>query len=186
MNIHLGALEFLPAAEHPELVAGVVSKAFLNGLNTEGVGVTQIDPALSDTAAFCEHYKVGMNQSANCVVLEAKRADRSWLAACVILGNTRADINGVVRRMLDARKVSFAKMEEAVAKSAMEFGAITPLGLPADWTILIDRAVVDSEYVIIGSGIRGSKLAVPGSFFALLPNVQILEGLGQSKILTNL
>ena len=122
-----------------------------------------------------------MNQAANCVVLEAKRADRNWFAACVVFGNTRADVNGLARKTLDARKVSFAPMEQAVAQTGMEYGAITPIGLPSDWSILIDKAVADSNYVIIGSGIRKSKLAVPGSFLASLPNVQVLDGLGQQK-----
>ena len=173
-----GDLEFKPASEHPELVAPAVAAALAG---VEGVGVAEIDPTLSDTAAFCAQYGVGMEQAANCVVLEAKRGERSWFAACVVLGSTRADVNGLARRTLDARKVSFAPMEQAVAQSAMEYGAITPVGLPADWSVLVDKAVADSAYVIIGSGVRKSKLLVPGSFFATLPNVQILDGLGQPK-----
>ncbi len=177
----LGTLEFLTATEHPELVAPVVAAAFA-GLPMAGeVGVAEIDPTLSDTAAFCEKYQINMGQAANCVVLEAKRAERSWFAACVILGSTRADVNGLARRTLDARKVSFAPMEQAVAQSVMEFGAITPVGLPGEWSILIDKAVADSDYVIIGSGVRKSKLLVPGKFLASLPNAQVLEGLGQTK-----
>ena len=147
----------------------------------ESVGVVEIDPTLSDTAAFCQHYQVGMHQAANCVVLEAKRADKTWLAACVVLGSTRADVNGLARRTLDARRVSFAPMDQAVSQTHMEYGAITPVGLPSEWTILIDKAVADSEYVIIGSGIRKSKLAIPGSALASLPNAIVLEGLGQEK-----
>ena len=173
-----GDLEFKPASEHPELVAPAVAAALAG---VEGVGVAEIDPTLSDTAAFCAQYGVGMEQAANCVVLEAKRGERSWFAACVVLGSTRADVNGLARRTLDARKVSFAPMEQAVAQSAMEYGAITPVGLPADWSVLVDKAVAASAYVIIGSGVRKSKLLVPGSFFATLPNVQILDGLGQPK-----
>lgn len=176
----LGTLEIVPAQTHTDLLALPVAN-FLSSLPKEmDLGVTEIDPTLSDTAAFCDHYQVSMNQAANCVVLEAKRSERSWFAACVILGSTRADINGLARRTLDARKVSFAPMEMAVTQTGMEYGAITPVGLPNDWSILIDKAVADSEYVIIGSGIRKSKLAVPGAFLATLPNVQVLEGLGHS------
>ncbi len=179
MNIHLGSLAFMPAKDHPELMAPKVAEAISRLPDGEKIGVIEIDASLSDTAAFCEEYKVGMDQAANCVILEAKRADKSWLAACVILGNTRADVNGLARRTLDARKVSFAPMDKAVVESAMEYGAITPIGLPQDWPILVDQAVADSEYVIIGSGLRKSKLAVPGSIFASLPNVQILDGLAK-------
>lgn len=181
MNIKLGNLSFIIATEHPELLAKPVMKMLSAADNNTSVGVSEIDPSLSDTAAFCEHYKVGMNQAANCVVLEAKRADKNWFAACLILGNTRADVNGIARRTLDARKVSFAPMEQAVAQTEMEYGGISPIGLPDTWSILIDKAVVDSEYVIIGSGIRGSKLAVTGSFLASLPNAIVIEGLAQPR-----
>lgn len=182
MDVKLGTLNISPANRRLDLLAEPVQKSITTLPNIEGVGVVEIDPSLSDTAAFCEHYQVGMDQAANCVVLEAKRADKTWFAACVILGGTRADVNGLARRTLDARKVSFAPMEKAVAETSMEYGAITPVGLPADWSILIDKAVADSEYVIIGSGIRKSKLAVPGHFLASLPNAQVLEGLGQVKV----
>lgn len=180
MNINLGTLKFFISSERVDLLAKPVVSLIASLPEADRVGVAEIDPELSDTATFCERYKIGMNQAANCVVLEAKRADRTWFAACVILGSTRADINGLARRTLDARKVSFAPMNQAVTLTGMEYGAITPVGLPHDWAILIDKAVADSEYVIIGSGIRKSKLAVPGSFLASLPNVQVLEGLGRS------
>jgi len=181
MDIHLGILQFVPAKDHPELLAPSVALAISKIAGNEKIGVVEIDPNLSDTAAFCDMYKVDMNQAANCVVLEAKRADKSWFASCLILGSTRADVNGLARRTLDARKVSFASMEQAVAETGMEYGGITPIGLPNTWSILVDKAVADSSYVIVGSGIRKSKLAIPGSLFASLPNVQILEGLGQQK-----
>lgn len=144
------------------------------------IGVVEIDPSHSDTAAFCAKYEVKMNQAANCVILEAKRADKNWLAACVILGSSRADVNGLARRTLDARKVSFAPMEKAVVESKMEYGAITPIGLPETWSILVDQAVADSEYVIIGSGIRKSKLVIPGNMFASIPSTKVLNDLAKA------
>lgn len=179
MDIKLGTLNISPANHRLDLLAEPVQRAIATLPDIEGVGVAEIDPELSDTAAFCEYYQIGMNRAANCVVLEAKRGDKIWFAACVILGSTRADVNGLARRTLDARKVSFAPMQQAVESTQMEYGAITPVGLPTDWSILIDTVVADSEYVIIGSGVRKSKLVVPGSFFKLLPNAQILEGLGR-------
>ena len=81
----------------------------------------------------------------------------------LVLATMRADINGVVRRHLDVRKISFAPQDEAVELTGMEFGGITPIGLPEGWPILIDPAVVAAETVVIGSGIRGSKLLVPAA-----------------------
>lgn len=176
--MRFGALEFSPVIEHFDLVAPSVAD-FLRTVDSGGVEVAPIDPQLSDTAAFCEKYEIGSDVSANCVVLEAKRADRKWFAACVILASTRADINGVGRRTLDARRVSFAPMDGAVKATCMEYGAITAVGLPADWQLLIDKRVTEVERVIIGSGIRGSKLLVPGSFLASLPRASVVEDLAR-------
>ena len=181
MDIILGTLKISSALENPELMAPQVGEALSKLTDADKVGVVEIDPQLSDTAAFCEHYQIKMDQAANCVVLEAKRGDKTWLAAGVILGSTRADVNGLARRTLDARRVSFAPMDKAVSETGMEYGAITPVGLAEEWTILVDQAVVNTEYVIIGSGLRKSKLVVPGSFLSLIPNVEVLDGLGIIK-----
>lgn len=183
----LGTLEFSKAVEHPEMVAGVVMDALGKVEGGNEVGVAEIDPTLSDTAAFCEKYQVGLGESANCVILKAKKSDPAGgeaqvqYVACVILATTRADVNGLVRDVIGTKKISFAPMEEAVEGSKMEFGAITPVGLPASWPILIDKAVAEAPALIIGSGVRKSKLLVSGKFLASLPNVQVLEGLGQAK-----
>jgi prolyl-tRNA editing enzyme YbaK/EbsC (Cys-tRNA(Pro) deacylase) len=96
-----------------------------------------------------------------------------------VLPTTRADVNGVVRKRLDVRSVSFAPMDEAVELTGMEYGGITPLGLPADWPILVDAAVAASSGVVIGAGIRGAKLFVPGHVLASLPGAEVIEGLGR-------
>ena len=79
-----------------------------------------------------------------------------------------------VRRHLGARKLSFASMDDAVELSGMEYGGITPVGLPADWPLLVDESVAAHERLIIGSGIRGSKLLVTGALLAALPNAERL------------
>ena len=141
---------------------------------SDGLWVSEIDADLADTAAFCEHYDIGLDVSANCVVVEARRADRTWHAACLVLATTRADVNGIVRKHLGARKISFAPMDAAVSLTGMEYGGITPVGLPDDWPILVDRNVIDQDRVIIGSGIRGSKLLASTEVLASLPNAEVL------------
>ncbi|HVY72805.1 MAG TPA: YbaK/EbsC family protein [Candidatus Paceibacterota bacterium] len=191
----LGTLEFLKAVEHPEMVAGKVSEALGKVSGADGVGVSEIDPSLSDTAAFCEKYQIGPEVAANCVILRAKKSGAGsegnsettggevqvQYVACVILATTRVDVNGLMREVLGTKKISFAPMDEAVSLSEMEFGGITPVGLPASWPIYIDKAVAESPQLIIGSGVRKSKLLVSGTFLSTLPNAQILEGLGQVK-----
>ncbi|TQJ47534.1 YbaK/EbsC family protein [Streptomyces sp. SLBN-115] len=137
------------------------------------------DPRWADTAVFVEHYgRELLEQSANCVVVAGKRGGETTLAACVVLSTTRVDVNGVVRRRLGVRKASFAAMDMAVGETGMEYGGITPIGLPAGWPVLVDSAVVDLPYVLVGSGRRRGKLLVPGKAFAELPGAVVLEGLG--------
>ncbi len=137
------------------------------------------DPAIADTAPLVERYGPWLlEQSANCVVVAGKRGGETTLAACVVLSHTRVDVNGVVRRQLGARKASFAPMDKAVGDSGMEYGGITPIGLPADWPLLVDAAVVDTPYALIGSGSRRGKLIVPGKALAELPGATVLDGLG--------
>jgi prolyl-tRNA editing enzyme YbaK/EbsC (Cys-tRNA(Pro) deacylase) len=111
-------------------------------------------------------------------VVTGKRGGETTLAACVVLSTTRVDVNGAVRRHLGARKASFASMDTATGQTGMEYGGITPVGLPEGWPVLVDPAVVDLPYVLVGSGRRRGKLLVPGKAFAELPGAVVLEGLG--------
>ena len=170
----IGTLSTYPAREHPELLAPPVVAA-LETFPEDAVLVAEIDPSVADTAAFCERYQVPLEQSANCVVVAGRRGERSMLAACVVLATTRADVNGIVRKHLGARKISFAATDIAVSLTGMEYGGITPVGLPADWPILVDERVTEQERVIIGSGIRGSKLLAAADVLARLPNAEVLN-----------
>src|SRR5262245_36907942 len=172
--VELGTLRFVPIGQAIELVGGPVQEYVQSTDVSDGLWVSEIDPGLADTAAFCEHYDIGLDVSANCVVVEARRADRVWFAACVVLATTRADVNGIVRKHLGARKISFAPMDSAVSLTGMEYGGITPIGLPDDWPILVDLNVIDQVHVIIGSGIRGSKLLAATEVLAALPNAEVL------------
>jgi len=171
-------LTFTPALSAPALLADSVLRALRAWPAAGDVGVAEIDPALADTAAFCERYGVSLAESANCVVIAARRGPDTTYAACMIAATTRADVNGLVRRHLDARKASFAPVEAVTAATGMEFGGITPVGLPDGWPVLVDAAVAKTESVVIGSGIRGSKLRLPGRLLAELPGAQVLDGLG--------
>ena len=160
-------------------VSSLVAQPVADALAAWGGSVlaAPIDPGVADTAAFCETYGVSMDDSANCVVIAGRRGGETRYAACVVLATTRADVNGVVRRRLDARKASFAPMDDAVALTAMEFGGITPIGLPAQWPVLVDAAVLQREVVVIGSGLRRSKLALAASSLPTLPNAEVIDGL---------
>ncbi|MFI9206101.1 YbaK/EbsC family protein [Streptomyces sp. NPDC053048] len=135
------------------------------------------NPEKADTSEFSAAYDVPMEVSANCVVVAAKRGGQTTLAACLALATTRVDVNSTVRKHLGARKASFAPMDTAVAETGMEYGGITPVGLPADWPLLIDAAVAATPFVLIGSGRRRGKLILPGPALAQLPGAEILEDL---------
>ncbi|MEV4097811.1 YbaK/EbsC family protein [Streptosporangium saharense] len=167
----IGTLDWEPAEGRLDLLAEPVARV-VAGLGAE---VAEIDPGLADTAAFCERYGVGMDESANCVIVAAKRGGEVRYAACMVLATTRADVNGVVRRHLDARKISFAPQDDAVGLTGMEYGGITPLGLPEEWPVLVDEAVAAHPGVVIGSGVRRSKLAVPGALLAGLKTAQVIN-----------
>ncbi len=180
--MHIGNLAAVPALDRVDLLAAPVAAALtaLAGkLAAEDVGVAEIDPALADTAAFCARYEVAPSESANCVVVAGRRDGATRLAACMVLATTRADVNGLVKRELDVRKASFASMETAVELTGMQYGGITPIGLPSDWPIYVDEAVAAAPRVIIGSGVRRSKLTLPGAALASLPGAVVLTGLGR-------
>jgi prolyl-tRNA editing enzyme YbaK/EbsC (Cys-tRNA(Pro) deacylase) len=139
--------------------------------------VVEIDPALADTAAMSEAYDLGMDTGANCVVVGGARAGVERVAACLVRADTRADVNNVVRRALDVRKCSFLPMDRAVEESGMEYGGITPVGLPASWRLLVDARVLDIEVAVIGSGVRRSKLLIPGRLAGDLPGAEVIDGL---------
>jgi prolyl-tRNA editing enzyme YbaK/EbsC (Cys-tRNA(Pro) deacylase) len=178
----LGLLATVPALSRPDLLAAPVAGALtaLDGaLPARAVRVAEIDPELADTAAFCERYQVGLEESANCVVIAGRRGGEARYAACVVLATTRADVNGAARRELDVRKASFLAVREAVAQTGMEYGGITPIGLPGGWPVLVDSRAAAAPQVVIGSGVRRSKLVLPGEALARLPGVTVIENLGR-------
>lgn len=168
-----GTLDWIPAEDRLDLVAEPVARA-LRELGLTDVQVAEIDPELADTAAFCERYEVPLEISANCVIVAGKRGGEISYAACMVPATRRADVNGVVRRRLDVRKASFAPMDQATSLTGMEYGGITPIGLPPDWPILVDTTAAAEPYVVIGSGVRRSKLLLPGKSLTHLPGAETI------------
>jgi len=168
----------VPALDRIDLLAPPVAAALTNQIAiAEQVKVAEISPKLADTAEFCEHYGHPLRSSANCVVVAGKRAGEIRYVACVVLATTRVDVNNRARRYADFRKASFAPMDTAVELTGMEYGGITPVGLPKDWPLFVDPRVIAEPYVVIGSGLRRSKIFIPGPLVARLPGVQVVTGL---------
>jgi prolyl-tRNA editing enzyme YbaK/EbsC (Cys-tRNA(Pro) deacylase) len=174
----LGSLTLLPAAERPDLLAEPVRGLLAAHPRLQEVtAAVEIDPAVSDTPTLVATHGVPPEVCANCVVVAGRRDGQERIAACLVLATTRADVNGVVRRLLDVRKASFLAMDRAVAETGMEYGGITPIGLPDGWRLLVDARVVDTDVVVIGSGVRRGKLVLPGKAFRSLPVAEVIDGL---------
>ena len=173
----LGRLESLPALDHPQLLAPSVVAALESWQHGRELAVVEIDPAVADTAAMSEAYDLGMDTGANCVVVGGRRGGEERIAACLVRADTRADVNNVVKRTLDVRKCSFLSMDRAVEDTGMEYGGITPVGLPTDWRLLVDSRVLEFEVAVFGSGVRRSKLLLPGRLAGELPGAEVIEGM---------
>jgi prolyl-tRNA editing enzyme YbaK/EbsC (Cys-tRNA(Pro) deacylase) len=176
----LGGLVAEPASIRTELLAPATLAALEALELLDAVGVVEIDPEISDTAATQASFGLPMESLANCVVVGGKREGTERIAACLVLASTRADVNNVVKRLLDVRKASFLPTARAVELTGMEYGGITPIGLPTGWPVLIDRQVRDSELLVTGSGLRRSKILIPGALLPRLAGAQVVDGLGMS------
>lgn len=137
----------------------------------------EVDPALADTAAFCEHYGVAPEDSANCIVV-ASRDDPPLLAACVVLATHRLDVNKVVRKRLGAKKASFAPPALTSEVTGMTMGGVTPFGLPGDLPLWVDAAVMDRDTVVVGGGSRSLKLRVAPTALVAVGG-EVVEGLAR-------
>ncbi|MDP8977728.1 MAG: hypothetical protein M3N17_03970 [Actinomycetota bacterium] len=139
--------------------------------------VVRIDPRYADTAAFCARYGYAEDESGNCILVAA-RADPKRYAACLVQATRRVDVNRTVRRLLAARKASFASAEETTAVTGMLPGGVTPFGLPGDIPLYVDAPVAALRRVVVGGGSRALKIEVDGGVLARLPAATVVEGLG--------
>lgn len=183
----LGDLVWAPALEHAELLAEPVLAALTAWADADPrvaslVAVTEIDPEHAETATLNELHDLPPEASANCVLVAGKRGDDERVAACVVPASTFADVNKRVRKLLDVRKASFLPMDRAVADSGMEYGGITPVGLPAGYRVLVDsRFTEEGTIALMGSGVRRSKLLMPGPLLCAMPGVEVIEDLGVAR-----
>lgn len=178
-----GTLELLPATDHENLLGAPVHAALdaLRATHPDLVAqarVCAIDPADADTEVMTPKYHMDLRLSCNCILVAGKRAGEERVAACVARADTNVDVNHTVKRLLDVRKASFWPQQKAVDASGMEYGGITPVGVPDAWRLLLDSRVTEG-WACIGSGVRHSKLFVPGALLAALPRAEVIQGLAR-------
>jgi prolyl-tRNA editing enzyme YbaK/EbsC (Cys-tRNA(Pro) deacylase) len=134
------------------------------------------DPDFADTAAFCARYGVPPEQSANTIVVAARK-EPDVACACIVLATCRLDVNHSVCDLLGVRKASFASAEQTQALTGMMIGGVTPFGLPEDLPLYIDARVMEQESVVIGGGSRSMKIRLAPPGLLRIPGARVIEGL---------
>ena len=142
--------------------------------------IVPCDPALADTAAFCEAYGYSPDDSANTIIVVGK-GEVPRPVACVVLASTRLDVNGVVRKRLEVRKASFASADETMELTGMEIGGVTAFALPDGLPIWVDAAVMDRQRIILGGGSRSIKVLTPPSTLTKVDGVTVIDGLARAR-----
>ncbi len=142
--------------------------------------LVECDPDLADTAAFCEAYGYAMEDSANAIVVVGK-SEPLVFAMCLVLADSRLDVNKVVRKKLKARKASFASAEQTIELTGMQIGGVTPFGTTTALPLWIDSRVTERDQLIIGGGSRDRKLLVPPATLIGHPGAEVVEGLAKPR-----
>lgn len=177
-------LSFIPVIVSPGLVPEIVYRAVREGTwscDKEEFLVAEIDPKYAGGLELCEKYNIDSMKGANCLVVNGIRGQNKTFAACLVPVGYRYDMSGVVRKAMNARQVSVAPLEFVLSKTQMEYGSITPIGLPEEWLLFIDPMVLKNEHIIVGGGLIKSKLLIPSSVLLDIPNAIILEGLAKDN-----
>jgi prolyl-tRNA editing enzyme YbaK/EbsC (Cys-tRNA(Pro) deacylase) len=156
--------------------------AVLATLDALGVAYERIpcNPALADTAAFCEHYGEPLDHAANTIVVASKKKPRRF-AACVVLATRSLDVNRRVRDLVGAGRLSFARPEHMLELTGMMVGGVTPFSLPEGLPLYLDGAMMDLPWVIVGTGGRSGKLRLAPQVLASLPEAQVIDDLSTPR-----
>jgi prolyl-tRNA editing enzyme YbaK/EbsC (Cys-tRNA(Pro) deacylase) len=136
------------------------------------------DPDFADTAAFCARYGVPPGQSANTIVVAARK-EPDVACACVVLATCRLDVNHAVCDLLRVRKASFAAADQTRELTGMMIGGVTPFGLPDGVRLYVDALVMTQPTVVIGGGSRSLKIRLAPTALLLIPGAQVVEGLAR-------
>ncbi len=144
--------------------------------------VVTCDPDLADTAEFVAAYGYTLDQSANAIVVVGKPSSASapnLHAMCLVLADSRLDVNRTVRKRFGTRKASFASADITRDLTGMEIGGVTPFGTTTELPLWVDSRIMDVPRIIIGGGGRDRKLLVPPATLAAHPTIEVVEGLAR-------
>jgi prolyl-tRNA editing enzyme YbaK/EbsC (Cys-tRNA(Pro) deacylase) len=153
-------------------------QSVLDSMRSLGIGYEEMpcDPALADTARFCEAYGIPLEKSAN-TILVASRRPEGQVVACLVLATTRLDVNGVVRRRMGVKKASFANAEQTMELAGMAIGGVTVFGLPDQVPVWVDPRVLENDWIVIGAGTRSAKIRLDPAQLSGLDGFEVVPGL---------
>ncbi len=148
-----------------------VAKLYEN--NIEDLEIFECLDEFSDTQNFCDHYGFNIEDSCNAILIKAKKPDEFYAMFCV-LGANRLDVNHKAKEAMGAKRVSFASKEEAELVTEQIYGGISPLGLPENIKVFVDKNVMEREKLFIGAGNRVSKFFLSPEILIKLSNADVL------------
>lgn len=140
--------------------------------NEDLLEIFECKDEFSDTQSFCDHYGYKIEDSCNAILIKSKKPEQFYALFCV-LGVDRLDVNHKGKAVLNSKKLSFASREEAEEITDQIYGGISPLGLPQDIKIYIDKNVMSRNKVFIGGGNRVSKFFLSPETLINLTNASV-------------
>ena len=153
-------------------IHNTVAKVFED--NKEVLEIFECKDEFSDTQNFCDHYGFDIEDSCNAILIKAKKPEEFYAMFCV-LGSTRLDVNQKAKIAMGAKRVSFASREEAEQVTNQIYGGISPLGLPENIKVYMDKNVTDREKLFIGAGNRVSKFFLSPETLIQLSSATVLD-----------
>ena len=180
--MNIWKLQFNPIIENQNLVPSCIYN-FVSKWNDESEKskflVAEINPEFADGNKLCDEYDIDKRIGFNCLIVECKRNEIIKYCALIVPVGYKYNMGSVVRKYTNSRVVSVAPLEYVLDKTKMEFGSITPIGLPDDWQILVDPLIKKQKNMIIGGGLVKSKISLPTELFLKLPNVEVVDGIAK-------
>jgi prolyl-tRNA editing enzyme YbaK/EbsC (Cys-tRNA(Pro) deacylase) len=136
--------------------------------------VLACEPELADTAEFCRHYGIPIEEACNAILVAVKTEPRRYVA-CLVRADTKLDVNRKVAALVGIKRLSFASAEETAELTDMLIGGVTIAGLPPEMPIYVDARVMERPRVIIGGGNRHSKARLAPAEILKLPNASVAD-----------
>ena len=136
--------------------------------------VLPCNPEWADTEVFCANYNIPRDRAANTILVASKSEPKQY-SACLVLANTKLDVNHAVSRLMGIKRLSFASAEETLAVTGQAIGGVTIFGLPETIPVYVDSRVMAAEYVIVGGGNRSTKIKLPPADLHRIPHVTVSD-----------